>query len=556
MELLKPYCEYKYYEYYDASKLLNDVQQNISTSIVSLDKEYAYVFHRMMNTRPCIFWNKDVYTQTVSLLEKLFQDHPSELKIEADTYNYFLMGYDAYCQLCDTILDISGFNIEQEIKTRLYRLPTYSTILESCLSNFLSLIAVITGQGVGKDYTTQNKLGQLIPVLESNGYTEISQRINVNIRNAINHGKVLMRKNPSDQICFYYVENRIQKCQEMPIYEFDNMIDDSLDVVSAVLLALTTFLNNHTQLIQIDETQKDYVSFARLSMSLSIPGICCSNISDTENMKQINVEIDIANTDRTYIAQIASFLAVLVFDRYNDYEQYLFSFNHPRMINGWIRYKKEELVGLFANTHTFDSILKEVIKRKDFLIFEPSNEAVDLNEVKYFCFPNYSTEAYKINNVQDASVEERKRLRAALYIGEVEDRERLLTIIKEAIEWLKTLKNPPSPEIAKKHGSMPADAIYLNVYRNDARKNKEINIRNENFVCFVDYNASGTTTLLNGGLPKMIWDSLHHEKVDNMFIAWREGKHITRHVVKVRRNDLCPCGSGKKYKKCCGSQIK
>ena len=23
-------------------------------------------------------------------------------------------------------------------------------------------------------------------------------------------------------------------------------------------------------------------------------------------------------------------------------------------------------------------------------------------------------------------------------------------------------------------------------------------------------------------------------------------------VEKVRRNDLCPCGSGKKYKKCCG----
>ena len=79
MELLKPYCEYKYYEHYDASKLLNDVQQNISPDIVSLDKEYAYVFHRMMNVRPCIFWNKDVYTQTISLFEKLFQDHPNDL---------------------------------------------------------------------------------------------------------------------------------------------------------------------------------------------------------------------------------------------------------------------------------------------------------------------------------------------------------------------------------------------------------------------------------------------------------------------------------------------
>ena len=55
MDLLKPCCEYKYYEHYDDSKLLNEIQQNISTSIASLDKEYAYVFYRMMNTRPCIF---------------------------------------------------------------------------------------------------------------------------------------------------------------------------------------------------------------------------------------------------------------------------------------------------------------------------------------------------------------------------------------------------------------------------------------------------------------------------------------------------------------------
>jgi uncharacterized protein YecA (UPF0149 family) len=25
-----------------------------------------------------------------------------------------------------------------------------------------------------------------------------------------------------------------------------------------------------------------------------------------------------------------------------------------------------------------------------------------------------------------------------------------------------------------------------------------------------------------------------------------------KHVTKVGRNDLCPCGSGKKFKKCCG----
>jgi len=30
-------------------------------------------------------------------------------------------------------------------------------------------------------------------------------------------------------------------------------------------------------------------------------------------------------------------------------------------------------------------------------------------------------------------------------------------------------------------------------------------------------------------------------------------KEAPRHVQKVGRNDPCPCGSGKKYKKCCGA---
>lgn len=30
-------------------------------------------------------------------------------------------------------------------------------------------------------------------------------------------------------------------------------------------------------------------------------------------------------------------------------------------------------------------------------------------------------------------------------------------------------------------------------------------------------------------------------------------KQVPVHVVKVGRNDPCPCGSGQKYKKCCGA---
>lgn len=47
------------------------------------------------------------------------------------------------------------------------------------------------------------------------------------------------------------------------------------------------------------------------------------------------------------------------------------------------------------------------------------------------------------------------------------------------------------------------------------------------------------------------WDKLlSDEKKKEIRLKLHEDSHIT--VEKIGRNDPCPCGSGKKYKKCCG----
>lgn len=112
----------------------------------------------------------------------------------------------------------------------------------------------------------QNSLDQLVKAILSKGYVEIAKNVDINLRNAISHGKVLMKKNPSVQICFSYEENHISKSKEMPIYEFDRIIDNTFDAVSAVLLSLATFMNNHIILLKINESNKEYVSFALLAM--------------------------------------------------------------------------------------------------------------------------------------------------------------------------------------------------------------------------------------------------------------------------------------------------
>ena len=51
------------------------------------------------------------------------------------------------------------------------------------------------------------------------------------------------------------------------------------------------------------------------------------------------------------------------------------------------------------------------------------------------------------------------------------------------------------------------------------------------------------------------WDAIFSiEKRKEIHNSWRDSKTVVNEN-KVGRNDPCPCGSGKKYKKCCGKSI-
>lgn len=553
MNLFVEYCESKFYSQFDSDKLIDKINKNIDTSITEINHEFIYIFDKMLTVDPCSYWDKAVFSEVYRLLEDLYDKYSNTLEIDETVFEYFLMGYNSYAQISEIILDLRNFNISQEIKTRLYRLPTYTSIIESCLSNFLRVIAFLTGKAKNKDYSSQNTLGKLVNVINSNGYKEIAKKINVNLRNAINHGKVVIKSESIvDKLCFYYVEDHVQKSVELTTYEFDRIIDSTFDTASGVLLGLTLFMNKHLELLNINTSRGKYVEFSLLAMKLSIPGIYCRSINDIGNNEQINIEIEIQNIDEVYITEISILVAELVFNQYQEYKKYMISFNNPRMATGWIRYTNEELIGIYNKQKNLDSVIKSVMKRNDYIIFTPSTEDIDLNEAKYFCFPNYTTNNYKINNIKDASLPERKRLRAHLFIGEIESKQEIINIINDAIKWLKNVKNPPSPKISQKYGEMESDSLYINVYKKDTRSNKEVLPNNENFVCFVDYNLEGKTTLKNGGLPGSVWNKFYHETIGNIEIAWREKCYLTRIVKKVGRNDKCLCGSGKKHKNCCG----
>ena len=68
------------------------------------------------------------------------------------------------------------------------------------------------------------------------------------------------------------------------------------------------------------------------------------------------------------------------------------------------------------------------------------------------------------------------------------------------------------------------------------------------------YNMVGAKAEWLYKLPQ--WDSiLTEEKRKELYKAQKASTTIVKGP-KVGRNDPCPCGSGKKYKKCCGAKLK
>ncbi len=51
------------------------------------------------------------------------------------------------------------------------------------------------------------------------------------------------------------------------------------------------------------------------------------------------------------------------------------------------------------------------------------------------------------------------------------------------------------------------------------------------------------------------WKDIYDEEtLDRLYKEQKKSTTVVREGAKVGRNDPCPCGSGKKYKKCCGAR--
>ena len=518
------FLENRYRSKFDKKNLLKQYNNKTNENVSEISEDFSYIFYYILNTRPCYYWNEEVRQSTVRQLSEIIKDN--EIKIDAEMLHYFFIAYDTYQQVTDVMQDMSNLHCEERLKNRLYRIPTYISITEGCFANLYKVIRDVINQiKKDKNYKLQNTLDPICNILKNNKFCLLVQDVNIDIRNAINHGGVLLTNNGKN-LNFYYMKNGHETKFKIKYNEFEELINKLYDVCSGILLGITQVLNCNINILDKDDIMKNkYLNFRLLALKLSLPTIVCNEINDESiGNRQLNILMSISNTDKAFLVQTAFELIVQAYQKYPQYEQYHVNVENERLLICYIRLTREDILGFIDNHEMLNTYLKKAIARGDVQVPSPEElKSECLKEVKYYKYPTYIDDKIKILMVEDISIEDRKRLKANVFVGDIQDKKEIIERIEKAIKWLKELDNSfTNTKTTIKQGNMEADSIYLYVYHNDIRDGFGIDRNNKNCICFVDYNVDGKTSLKNGGMLENTWKTLFHEKVNNMEIAWRE----------------------------------
>ena len=543
-----------------------------SNVISNIESIYFNIFYEQIKQYPKSYW--DIQAARKTYHELVRRNNIYEIDLSLEIFQYYIYARNNYEYITNIVNDLSYVNESDEIKSKMYRLPTYINIVEGIISNLFRFIVLVINQDSESDYSSQQTLGQLVNVLKSNEFEFLANYVDVDIRNSINHGLVSFSKqsNPGkyeiisdNYIIFRYRKGGELREKKITISEFERLIDQTYDSAGGILMGLTIFLNNNLNKLLDSIEEDEYMLNELLRMQISIPGISCKSIFKTKNIQdemQLNVELKFEDGDIGKIAEMVYNISFLIHNIYgnSDVDVYFFGINHIRSNKGWIKLYKKDIEDTILGKQKIDSLCKKNIKEGKQIIWPPSNEEINLREIKYHKFQNYISEDLRILNIQDASIEDIKRLRGDAYIGGNYDREEVIKKVKFIISWMNKIENIPCLANKIKHGKMESDVLYINIYESDERRSrKDISSSNNNFVCRVEYTRDLENRIKDSGLPKIVYNSLYidelklDEELDSScLILWKDkGYRTVRKSKKIGRNEPCPCGSGKKYKQCC-----
>ena len=500
-------------------------------------------------------WDRSVFLEAYRRMATIAQCCGTE---EADEFlNHLFTSFQTFRQLLPSLDILWSGGLDAVTRTRMLAIPAYTTLIEGCYSNLARAILVPLSRSTGKNYTAQNKLGPITDALRSNSFPLLAAVSDTNVRNAINHGGVNVINASGFGSCavkFTYTEHGERRYETMNSSLLEAELFTKADALRGALLGAFAAIDAQDTSGWIDSIADEHVRLMLKGFALGSEDLWCLDANATTANPQLNLTFETKKTDRIRLYVEAERIFAEAAIALPGYNRYLLAFSNPRLAANFLRAEREDIEKFLTAGREAGQLVQSIIERGEVMWFEPNDEDVNLAEALFHVFPFYDDGEMSILDVEDVSGDDRKRLKAKVFTCGKQSRTDVINIAKRAIAWVKELHNPPSPRMRVKHGDMPADCVYLDIYRDELDSNRSLAEGNENFICEVEYcpNEEFRLTGKNGFIAYIYNNA---EWVDrNTKILWRDRGNLTRNNRgKVGRNDPCPCGSGRKYKKCCGA---
>ncbi len=159
-----------------------NINHDIPTSLLG-------ILNNMMTNEPHNYWSREVMEEVCDGLSKYYEKDANKfLESFFSAQEHFFAAINSYNAVIEIYSELNDISYEEGLKTKIYRNPIYTQICEDCLMNFYRCLRDIINEYSDKNYSKQNTLGAVLPVLQKKFPKVVS--IDINIRNAISHGNI------------------------------------------------------------------------------------------------------------------------------------------------------------------------------------------------------------------------------------------------------------------------------------------------------------------------------------------------------------------------------
>lgn len=461
---------------------------------------YHPILYKYLKNHQMKHWDDQIFTISREKIYEIESNLGKDVMHSCLLSNFQLLvyAYESVLDLEDRIMMMNRFKGNEEIKTKIFSINIYNDLLNTAFSATLKLFIAFQGLIEGKDLSQKTLTPQIECLASPNrGYKTITDLADSNIRNAISHGGV---KATGSEIIFTYRQGADTLQQKSTIYSFKDSMLQLYDGVTAIILAWVSYLCeeniSYNEIYENDSVHEDTKRFFE-KLSLSTLDTTCDKIwqvrinDSKDSRNQVNVFFSGAdlNIESRIFLGLNAVQRIFQLRKLSINDTIMISFSSPKVANSFFIVKGSTVDDLINNTISLEEAWKEVVLDNNVLMFPINEENRNIYEDDFRYYPDIETEDFLITEIEDISLEDKKRLKAVVYLKRAKRPSHVKADLVKIINSMKWIENYGFTSHKVKHGTMEADIIYLVLYKREVRRGKDRALypNNDNFIAQIQY---------------------------------------------------------------------